>query len=95
MVARRYSSALIVLSKLESFVISNARTSGEPREFANKLLDDWLQHRSRKMNRPHMRMHESSCITSVPHLGLVSATNDLPSTRHRLRASGASPPWCR
>lgn len=28
---------------------------GEPREFANKLLDDWLQHRSRKMNRPHMR----------------------------------------
>lgn len=27
---------------------------GEPREFANKLLDDWLQHRSRKMNRPHM-----------------------------------------
>ena len=29
--------------------------TGEPREFANKLLDDWLQHRSRKMNRPHMR----------------------------------------
>ena len=28
--------------------------TGEPREFANKLLDDWLQHRSRKMNRPHM-----------------------------------------
>ncbi len=33
---------------------------GEPREFANKLLDDWLQHRSRKMNRPHMRKRRSS-----------------------------------
>ena len=34
--------------------------TGEPREFANKLLDDWLQHRSRKMNRPHMRKRRSS-----------------------------------
>ena len=33
--------------------------TGEPREFANKLLDDWLQHRSRKMNRPHMRKRRS------------------------------------
>ena len=35
---------------------------GEPREFANKLLDDWLQHRSRKMNRPHMRKRCSSAF---------------------------------
>jgi len=31
--------------------------SGEPREFANKLLDDWLQPRYHKMNRPHIRKH--------------------------------------
>lgn len=28
---------------------------GEPREFANRLFDEWMPHRSRKMNRPHMR----------------------------------------
>lgn len=28
---------------------------GEDREFANKLLDDWLVRRFQIMNRPHMR----------------------------------------
>lgn len=59
---------------------------GEPREFANKLLDDWLQHRSRKMNRPHMRKRRSSAflreIIIIPNQSVLI---DVASTRNLLR----------
>ena len=60
---------------------------GEPRKFANKLLDDWLQHRSRKMNRPHMRKRRSSAfprgIVISTQLVLINGV----STRDLLRPS--------
>ena len=38
---------------------------GEPREFANKILDDWLIPRYSKMTRPHMR---ASLLSNPPYL---------------------------
>lgn len=48
---------------------------GEPREFANKMLDCFLRPRWEKMNRPHMRM--CSCFSFLnfskpPQKNLIS-----------------------
>lgn len=48
--------------------------TGEPREFANKLLDDWLQHRSRKMNRPHMRKWRSPIFDILKNLANMTCS---------------------
>ena len=45
---------------------------GEPKEFANSMLDQWLQHRSRKMARPHMRMLLLFVQPSVSLSALIS-----------------------
>ena len=61
--------------------------SGEPREFANKLLDDWLQHRSRKMNRPHMREHANPILRAFSDISISSLST-------LFRPSGTPTPRC-
>ena len=38
---------------------ANTDYQGEPREFANRVLDDLLRQRREKMSRPHLRMNYS------------------------------------